>query len=209
MIDDDGVPPVLIPALKDPELRVREMAAEALTRWRSPAVARQLAACLGLPDLRRPAGDVLVKMGQAAVEPLSRVAAGDDVEAAAAAGALLERLAMASAFAASLSSIDPEARLLAVQVLGAMRGSVAADALLQALSDPDVRIRARAATLLGGMGEPRAVRPLRRMFLSDPVSEVAEAAESALRMLGAVPQGSGDLRVVEEGPENLTEPPLE
>jgi hypothetical protein len=47
------------------------------------------------------------------------------------------------------------------------------------------------------------------MFLSDPVSEVAEAAESALRMLGAVPQGSGDLRVVEEGPENLTEPPLE
>ena len=209
MIDDDGVPPVLIGTLKDPELRVREMAAEALTRWHSPAVSRQLAGSLGLPDLRRPAGDVLAKMGQAAVEPLVEVAAGDDVEAAAAAGALLERIAGAHAFAARLSSVDPKARLRAVRVLGAMGGSVAADALLGALSDPDVRIRARAATLLGGMGELRAVKPLRRMFLSDPVSEVAAAAESALRILGSVPQASGDLRVVEDVSENLTEPPLE
>lgn len=209
MIDDDGVPPVLIGTLKDPELRVREMASEALTRWHSPAVARQLAGSLGLPDLRRPSGDVLAKMGQAAVEPLVEVAAGDDVEAAAAAGALLDRIAGASAFAASLSSIDPEARLRTVQVLGAIGGSVAADALLEALSDPDVRIRAKAATLLGGMGESRAVKPLRRMFLSDPVSEVAAAAEAALRMLGSVPQASGDLRVVEDVTENMAEPPLD
>ncbi len=209
MIDDDGVPPVLIGTLKDPELRVREMAAEALMRWHSPPVARQLAGSLGLPDLRRPAGDVLAKMGQAAVEPLAEVAAGDDVEAAAAAGALLERITGASTFAASLSSVDPEARLRAVRVLGAMGGSVAADALLAALSDPDARIRSRAATLLGGMGELRAVKPLRRMFLSDPVSEVAAAADSALRILGSVPQASGDLRVVEDVSDNLAEPPLE
>jgi HEAT repeat protein len=209
LIDDDGVPPVLIDTLKDPELRVREMAAEALTRWHSPAVARKLGAALASPDLRRPAGDVLARMGQPAVDPLVEVAAGDDVEAAAAAGALLERIAGASAFTTSLSSVDPETRFRAVQVLGAMGGSVAADALLEALSDPDVRIRSRAATLLGGMGEQRAVKPLRRMFLSDPVSEAAAAAESALRMLGSVPQSAGDLRVVEDDAKELTEPPRE
>jgi HEAT repeat protein len=203
------VPPVLIATLKDPELRVREMAAEALTRWHSPAVARQLVAALASPDLRRPAGDVLARVGRAAVDPLVEVAAGQDVEAAAAAGALLERIAGASAFAAGLSSVDPEARLRAVQVLGAIGGSVAADALLEALSDPDVRIRARAAALLGGVGDQRAVKPLRRMFLSDPVSEVAAAAESALRMLGSVPPSSGDLHVVEDVTEELSEPPLE
>jgi HEAT repeat protein len=209
LIDDDGVPPLLIDTLKDPELRVREMAAEALTRWHSPAVARRLAAALSSPDLRRPAGDVLVRMGQSAVDPLVEVATGGDVEAAASAGTLLERIAGASAFAASLSSVDRETRFRAVQVLGAMGGSVAADALLEALSDPDVRIRARAATLLGGMGEQRAVKPLRRMFLSDPVSDVATAAEAALRMLGSVPQSAGDLRVVEDVSEELTEPPRE
>jgi HEAT repeat protein len=207
MIDDDGVPPVLMAALKDPELRVREMAAEALRRWHSPAVARQLAAALASPDLRRPAGDVLAGMGQAAVEPLVDVATGDDPEAAAAAGALLERITGASTFATNLSSVDPWERLRAVQVLCAIGGAVAADALLGALSDPDVQIRSRAATLLGGMGEARAVKPLRRMFLSDPVSDVAAAAESALRMLGSVPQASGDLRVVEDVQEELTEPP--
>jgi HEAT repeat protein len=209
LIDDEGVPPVLIDALKDPELRVREMATDALAHWHSPAVARKLAAVLSSPDLRRPAGDVLSRMGQPAVAPLIAVAAGHDVEAAASAGALLERIAGASAFATMLSSVDPEARFQAVQVLGAMGGTVAADALLEALSDPDVRIRARAATLLGGMGEQRAVKPLRRMFLSDPVSEVAAAAEAALRMLGSVSQNSGDLRVVEDLSEKLTEPPVE
>jgi HEAT repeat protein len=207
MIDDDGVPPVLIAALKDPELRVREMAAEALTRWHSPAVARQLAVALSAPDLRRPAGDVLVRMSHTAVEPLVEVATGDDVEAAAAAGVLLERIAGVPAFAANLSSVDPEDRLRAVQVLGAMGGSAAAEALLGTLSDPDVRIRARSAALLGAMGELRAVKPLRRMFLSDPVSDVAAAAESALRMLGTVPQGEGDLRIVDDLAEDLSEPP--
>ncbi len=209
VIDDDGVPPLLIATLKDPELRVREMAAEALTRWHSPAVARQLAAALASPDLRRPAGDVLARVGRAAVAPLTDVAAGDDVEAAAAAGALLERIAGASAFAPGLSSVDPDERLRAVQVLAAIGGSVAADALLEALMDPDVRIRARAAMSLGGLGDQRAVKPLRRMFLSDPVSDVAAAAESALRVLGSVPPGTGDLRVIEGAEEELAEPPRE
>ena len=63
--------------------------------------------------------------------------------------------------------------------------------------------------MLGAMGELRAVKPLRRMFLGDPVSEVAAAAESALRMLGTVPQGSGDLRIVDDMAEDVSEPPRE
>jgi HEAT repeat protein len=67
-----------------------------------------------------------------------------------------------------------------------MGGPEGAEALLGVLGDPEVRIRTRAATLLGAMGERRAVRPLKRMLLSDPVPEVAAAAEAALRRLGSV-----------------------
>jgi HEAT repeat protein len=207
VIDDDGVPPVLIAALKDPEVRVRDMAAEALTRWHSPAVARQLAGSISSPDLRRPAGDVLLRMGHAAVEPLVEVATGDDADAAAAAGALLDRLAGAGTFAAGLSSIDPRERLRAVQVLGVIGGNMAADAILGALNDPDVGVRARAAVLLGTLGDPRAIKPLRRMFLSDPVGEVASAAGEALRVLGGEAESSGDIRVIDDVPEDQSGPP--
>ena len=60
--------------------------------------------------------------------------------------------------------------------------------------DPDVRIRCRAASILGRLGDPTSVPPLKRMFLSDPVSEAVRAAQSALRALGSVPEeGEADL----------------
>jgi HEAT repeat protein len=206
MIDDDAVPAILIAALQDPEARVRDTASEALGRWHSPAVARRLASALASPDLRRPAGDVLEKMGHAAVKPLVDVVMGDDPEAAAAAGALLQRIAGAQSFLPDLSSIDPEDRLRAVEVLGVIGGDVACEALLGTLSDPDPRIRIRSASLLGTLGDLRAVRALRRVFLSDPVGEVAAAAEEGLSELGAG-GGSEDLQILHDVPEDLPGPP--
>jgi HEAT repeat protein len=195
LIDDDAVPTALITALKDPEVRVRETAVEALVRWRSPAVARRLAQALASPDVRRPSGDVLERMGTVAVEPLVDVVVAGDPEARAAAGALLERIAGPERFRGDLGSTDPDARLRAVEVLGAIGGRIAANSLLQPLADPDIRVRSRAATLLGALGDARALPALKRVFLSDPVVEVAVAAEAALRALGAPPdadQGGGE-----------------
>jgi HEAT repeat protein len=187
VIDDDTVPAVLIEALKDPEIRVREMAADGLSRWHSPAVARQLAAALASPDLRRSAGEVLERMGPMAVQALAEVTTGADAEASIAAGVLLDRIAGAAPFVDDLGSIEPDQRLRAVQVLAALGGPAASEALVSALADPDIRVRSRAASALGAIGHLPAVRALRRMFLTDPVSEAAAAAEAALRRLGAVP----------------------
>lgn len=207
LIDDDAVPDRLIGCLKDPEVRVREMAADALARWHSPAVARRLAAALRSPDLRRPAGEVLERMQGVAAEALTEVAIGSDAEAATAAGALIDRLVGTDPFVDGLASVDPEERIRSVQVLGAIGGPAASEALLGALPDPDVRVRARAASLLGTLGYLPAVKSLRRMFLTDPVAEAAAAAEAALRLLGAVPPGEDDVRIVEDAGEDLSEPP--
>ncbi len=188
LIDDDAVPAILIEALKDPEVMVRTTAADALLRWRSPAVARRLASALGEADLRRPASDVLEKMGPAAVAPLIEVVTGSDPIAAAVAGGLLARISGPDRFVEALRSTDPGERLRAVEVVGAMGGRTASEALLASLTDPDVRVRTRSATLLGSLGDPRSVRALRRVFLSDPVMEVAAAAEAALRALGDRPE---------------------
>src|SRR5437667_450679 len=130
LIDDDAVPDRLIGCLKDPEVRVRQMAAEALARWQSPAVARRLAAALRSPDLRRPAGEVLERMGAIAADALSEVAVGSEPEAATAAGALIDRIVGTDPFVNGLSSIDPEERIRAVQVLGAIGGPAASEALM-------------------------------------------------------------------------------
>jgi HEAT repeat protein len=205
LIDDDTVPGVLIAALSDPEVRVREMAADALTRWHSPAVAARLATALAEPDLRRPAGDVLERMGRLAVEALASVAAGSDPEASAAAGALLHRIVGPEPFAGRLASIEPDERLRAARVLGALGGRTAAEALIPALSDPDVRVRSQAAGALGALGYLPALKQLRRMFLTDPVAEAAGAAEAALRALGAVPPQGDEIATIPD-PDDI-EPP--
>ncbi|MDP8957169.1 MAG: HEAT repeat domain-containing protein [Actinomycetota bacterium] len=186
IIDDDSVPGALISALNDPEIRVREMAVDALGRWRSPGVARRLAATLGSPDLRATVRDVLIRMGQSAVQPLTEVAIGDDLDAALVAGEILNEIVGVTSFVTELSSTDPDARLRAVLVLGVIGGPVAAEALMTMVTDPDVRIRAQSVVLLGELGDPRAVKVLKRVFTSDPVSEVAAAAEESLRELGAL-----------------------
>jgi HEAT repeat protein len=126
-------------------------------------------------------------MGEPAVDPLVDVVTGPDPEAAAEAGSVLERIVGSAPFVKAAASTDPDERLRSIEVLGAMGGPAAVQVLLSGLSDPEARVRARAAALLGGMGEARAARELRRMVLGDPVPEVAAAAEAALRLLETLP----------------------
>jgi len=122
------------------------------------------------------------------VPPLVEVVTGSDPIAAAVAGGLLARISGPDRFVEALRSTDPEERLRAVEVVGAIGGRTASEALVASLTDPDVRVRVRSATRLGSLGDPRSVRSLRRVFLSDPVMEVAAAAEAALRALGDHPE---------------------
>lgn len=187
VIDDDSVVPMLISALKDPAPRVRDMASEALLRWRSPGVARQLAAALSSPDLRRQAGTILASMGEAAVEPLVDVVVDLERDVAATAGQLLGRIVGPAPFIAQLSSRNADDRIRAVEVLGAIDGPTASEWLLGSLSDPDQRVRSRVVVLLGELGDPRALDPLKQVFLNDPVHDVSTAAEVALQQMGGLP----------------------
>jgi HEAT repeat protein len=183
VIDDDNVLDPLITALKDPEMRVRDVAGEALVRWRSPAVARRLAIALTNPSLRRPAGEVLARMGNSAVDPLVDILMEDDSELAGTVGHLLESLVGPDVFLTRLGSMDPSERLRAVEALGAIRGERGVDGLVRALSDPVESIRVRAVGLLGEIGDERAFEAVKQAFLGDPVLEVVTAAEETLKRL--------------------------
>ena len=198
--------PFLVEALKDPAIRVREMAAEALARWRSPGVARRLAAALESPDLRRPAEALLEGMGQTAVEPLVDLIVEGAREVAGVAGALLDRIAGPGPFLERLSSRRPHERLRAVEVLGAIDGPTASEWLMASLADPDPEVRGRAVTLLGELGDPRAAELLKQVFLNDPVGGVSSAAEEALRRLGG-PAGTVEPRAMDVTEERS--PPVE
>ena len=182
-IDNDDVLSPLISALKDPEVRVRDVAADALIRWRSPAVARRLVVALTQPSLRRLAGEVLARMGSAAVEPLVDLLLEEGSELSETVGPLLRDLVGPEQFLERLGSMDPAERLRAVEVLGALGDDQGLDGLTRALSDPVESIRIRAVTLLGASGDPRAFDAVKRTFLGDPVEEVVAAAEEALKKL--------------------------
>ena len=184
-IDDERVLEPLINSLKDPEERVREVGMEALVRWSSPAVARRLVESLTSPALRRPASELLARMGRAAVNPLVSLLREGHPDIAATVGETLERLVGRDVFLQRLGSMDPNDRLGAVEALGAMGGPEAVDGLTRALSDPIEEIRIRSLRALGDMGDQSAIIAVRRSAHGDPVPEVAAAAEEALRKLQA------------------------
>jgi HEAT repeat protein len=182
-IDDERVLDPLINALKDPEASVREVASDALIRWSSPAVARRLVEALTSPVLRRPASELLARMGSSAVDPLVNLLRGGHPEIAATVGDTLQRLVGREVFLERLGSMDPAERLGAVEALGAMGGLESIEGLTRALSDPNEEIRVRSLRVLGDLGDPRAAEAVERAVHGDPVPEVVAAAEEALRRL--------------------------
>ncbi len=58
------------------------------------------------------------------------------------------------------------------------------DALVRRLGDPNPEVRIEAAQVLGELGAPQAVEPLRRAMTAEPQMSVAFAIAQALRKLG-------------------------
>jgi HEAT repeat protein len=94
--------------------------------------------------------------------------------------------------AGRLGSTEADARLRAVEAIGAIGGPEAVDALIGVLPDPDERIRLRSTQLLAALGDPRGAQAIAEAVLNDPVAEVVAGAEEALTRLGG---RSGDPQV--------------
>lgn len=82
-----------------------------------------------------------------------------------------------------LSADRPEFRMVAATALGQREATAAVPELVEALTDPDVRVRARAATACGRIGDPRVIDPLSER-LRDDRQHVREAAANALGTIG-------------------------
>ncbi|MFM9589157.1 HEAT repeat domain-containing protein [Streptomyces scabiei] len=137
---------------------VRETAVRALGRLGDRDSARLLLTTSDAPRSVAPGlvGDALVRIGPAAVEPLTTVA----------------------------GSGDEQYRALAVELLGLIKDRRALPALSVALDDPAPMVRAAAAAALGRVGEPAAVAALSETLRTDPSGRVVVAAAEALGLIG-------------------------
>ena len=184
VIDNEAVLGFLVSALQDPEPGVQRVASEVLTQWSSPAVAKRLAGVLAAPGLRAAATELLVKIGPSSVELLIDVLLHGAPEVGPVVGDLLRNIVGLGELVGRLGSMEADARLRAVEAIGAISGPEAVDALVEVLSDPDERIRVRSTQLLAKLGDPRAAEAIARTVLQDSVPEVAAAAEVAVARLG-------------------------
>lgn len=82
-----------------------------------------------------------------------------------------------------LSADHPEFRMVAASALGRRGADEAAPELVQALTDPDARVRERAARACGSIDDPRVIEPLSKRLGNDRLA-VAKAAATALGAIG-------------------------
>lgn len=167
--------------LDDPDLEVRRCAARALAD-RAP-LEPDLAAELeerdgdGDPVVR---ADLALARGEGGWERLLAMTASPDPDGAAAA---LARLPAALAARAVERLADPEPRIRAAALTGAVASSVAAGATRDALRDAHPEVRRAAARALAARGRTD-LAPALAEALDDPVRAVRSAAAEALRALG-------------------------
>lgn len=210
--EPDGTP-TLVALLKDLPW-VRDEAAGALVRIGSPKAVEPLLALMrraGYSHAARAAIDTLGKLGDPrAVKPLLELLAGigdrpsgDARQIMYYAMYALGRLAPKAVpqLAEALKHPNPKVRRHAAEYLlellyhdadnqpaakdiQALRDQMGA--LLAALKDKDTRVRSQIVELLGDLGDPRALAPLKRLAESDPDPRVqAEASAAVTRVRGA------------------------
>lgn len=150
-------------------------------------------------------GDLADEDDQASIDALLRAATGDDdervrgaaIDALDAVGQdaveqLLGRLTgsdtgdagwvTARKFAAALSADRPELRIAAANTLARLGEANAVPSLVDALEDPDPRVRHRACHACGSLADPRAVPALTERLDDHP--RVRHAAANALGSIG-------------------------
>jgi HEAT repeat protein len=163
-IGEPEVLPELLMAIKDPEAEVRMAGCAALGRFRDPSSIDELADIL--------LNDPVIEVRQAAARTLG------DLQHPAALPFLMEALR------------DPfwwyEREQAAGDLLDAIEklGAETVEALIEALEDREGTVRKFAASMLGRIGDPRAIEPL-GMAQYDLHYEVGKAAAEALAGIGA------------------------
>jgi HEAT repeat protein len=185
-VDDEAVLEHLVTALEDPEPRVRETVARALSSHGSQQLARRLGSALSRPAVRQAAAELLAGMGPVAVDLLVDALMDredDDPDLPRTVGRALRKVVDPVELARWLDSIDVARRHRGVEAVAAIGGPEAVETLERALSDPDVGIRLRTLHRLAELADPRAAVAVRRAVTSDPVAEVADAANAVLRRL--------------------------
>jgi HEAT repeat protein len=191
---DDRALTYLLEAARDPAAEVRMPAREhLLARCLTPS-ARMLVSALGTPNLRTVAAELLGHAPERTAELIAQVSAEADIETRAAMARVLSAPAAVDVLLGVLTSPDPERRRVALRGLALAHQPRSAAAVTECLEDPEVDIRRAAAGLLGTLGDPSAVVPLRRVLVGDPDMEVVRVAEEALRRLTEV-------QPTEPGPE--------
>jgi HEAT repeat protein len=100
--------------------------------------------------------------------------------------------AIVQALIGMLRDTVPALREAAADALEERAGGAraAVPALVTALSDPQRRVRQRAAAALGAIGDPAAVTPLGERLASDPDRGVAQEAAEALGRIGTADAAS-------------------
>lgn len=182
-IEDDRVLPYLLDGARDPSKEVRDAAREALLGHSSGSVVDLLLRALKFPTHRRAAADLLVELGESATDRLLGALGGATPDMRRAIGEILVASDSTARLMDDLTDRTPAKRLRAVEGLGAMGSIEGVEALIERLDDPDAEVRSTTARVLGELGDPRAIEPLKRAFIADPDMDVVAAIEPALRRL--------------------------
>jgi HEAT repeat protein len=182
-VDDDRVLVYLIDACHDPARAIRDAAGDAVVDRRSVPLVRLLIRALDKPHLRATAAGLLARMGSVAARELVDAIEDADSETRDLIGEILTAAGARRALLVDLRDRRPEQRRRAMEALALMEMGKALDPLVERLQDPDGMVRARAASILGDIGDSRAVPALTRVASFDPDVEVVAAAELALKRL--------------------------
>jgi HEAT repeat protein len=201
----------VIARLDDPDHGVREEAARALGRIRSPDAVDVLLACLRDPhsSIRPQAARALGQIGdpravealtqclesasadlrQACADALHDIAGREPAPPAPKATRALRTMERAdddlpaADIIARLDDADHEVREEAARALGRIRSPQAVETLIRHLCDPNSTIRPQAARALGQIGDGRAIEALTECLASGSV-ELQEACAEALGAVG-------------------------
>ncbi len=174
-------------ALGDPDMEVRTAAARALGAIDERTATIFLVRALGDPEprVRAEAAGAFARLrpDPAALEGLVESLVRAKREITPELDALLDRESGKDNLLARLVSLDPENRLQAVDIVAALAGDAAVDALTRALGDPDRRVRIRVLERLGDLSDPRTRGAVERTARADPVPEVVDLAWATLGRL--------------------------
>ena len=127
------------------------------------------------PSVRGAAVDALDEIGQAALEQLLTELTGGD-------GGTEAEWVTARKFARALDAERPELRIAAANALARLDEPSALPAIVDALADPDPRVRLRACYACGTIADPRAIPGLTERLDDEP--RVRRAAANALGAIG-------------------------